>query len=83
MNIELKKMIQVGTVSAVNTAAGSARVAFPGRGDLVSNELQICKKAWPIHPGDEVLCLFLPTGNADGFILDTYYTEDDPPPGGE
>lgn len=82
MNPALRKLIQVGIVSSVNAAAGSARVAFTERDSLVSNELQICKRAWPVKPGDEVLCLFLPTGNADGFIVDSYYTEDDPPPGG-
>lgn len=78
----MKKQIQVGIVSSVNAAIGAARVAFPDRDDTVSPEMPVCKKAWPVKPGDYVLCVFLETGNEDGFIIDAYYTEDDPPKGG-
>lgn len=82
MDHVLRNIVQVGQVSSVNVANGSARVAFPGRGNTVSPELPVFKKAWPVMPGDEVVCLFLPTGNADGFILGSYHTEDDPPAAG-
>ncbi|MGN7472304.1 hypothetical protein [Brevibacillus sp. SAFN-007a] len=73
--------IQVGIVSSVNAANGSARIAFPNRGNTVSKELPVMKKAWPVKPKDLVVCLFPATGT-DGFVLGSYYTVDDPPTGG-
>jgi phage baseplate assembly protein gpV len=75
-------MLRVGTVSSINAAAGSARVAFTDRDNLVSYELPVMKFAWPVQPGEDVVCIFLPTGAADGFVLGAYHTEDDPPAGG-
>lgn len=74
--------IQVGIVSSVDAAAGSARVAFPNRGNTVSKELPVMKNAWPVKPQDLVVCIFPATGT-DGFVLGSYHTIDDPPLRGE
>jgi phage baseplate assembly protein gpV len=78
MNGILKRLIRVGNVSSINVSKGAARVAFDD--DTVSYELPVMKHAWPVVIGEQVVCLFLPTGTADGFILGPFYTEDDPPP---
>ncbi len=75
-------MIEVGIVSSVNVAIGAARVAFPGRDNTVSPELPVMKTAWPVKPGDVVVCIYTATGRTtDGFVLGTYYSKDDPPGG--
>lgn len=79
MDSIVKGLIRHGSVSSVNTADGTARVLFPDRSNLVSNPLNVMKHAWPVNPGDSVVCLFLPTGSADGFVLGAYYSKDDPP----
>jgi phage baseplate assembly protein gpV len=75
----VKNLIRVGVVSSVNSSTGSARVTFSDRSNLVSSELLVMKYAWPVEPGEHVLCIFLPTGNAAGFVLGAYYYENDPP----
>lgn len=82
MDQAIKSLIRVGEISSVNTVSGAARVVFPDRSDFVSYELPVMKHAWPVDIGEQVACLFLPTGSADGFVLGAYYTEDDPPPTG-
>lgn len=72
---------RLGTVSSVNAAKGTARVTFSDRSNVVSPELNVMKNAWPIAPGERVVCLFLPTGNA-GFVLGAYHSADDPPSAG-
>lgn len=74
----LKRLIRVGKVSSINGSKGAARVAF--NDNTVSYELPVMKNAWPLEIGEQVLCLFLPTGVAQGFVLGPFYTEDDPPP---
>lgn len=79
MDPSVKGLIRHGTVSSVNKTNGSARVLFPDRSNLVSNEMPVMKHAWPVEPGDSVLCILLPTGNAAGFVLGAFYTSNDPP----
>lgn len=74
-------MIRVGKVSSIDVSIGAARVAFPDTG-TVSKELPVLKNAWPLQVGQQVFCLFLPTGYQQGVILGTFYTADDPPLGG-
>lgn len=81
MDASGKRLIRVGNVSSINPAKGSARITFPDT-NTVSNELPVMKAAWPVELDEQVVCLFLPTGLAQGFILGAYYTESDPPPGG-
>lgn len=87
MNPILKNLIRVGRVSSVNPAACTARVAFEDRSDVVSYELPTlvsgslqAKEYWLPVPGEQVLCLFLPSGNAQGFIVGSIYSEKNKPP---
>jgi phage baseplate assembly protein V len=80
----MKKLIDVGRVSAVYPDRCTARVYFEDR-DTVTRELHIgvrgslnTKDYWMPEPGEAVVCVFLPN-STEGFILCTYYGEDKPP----
>lgn len=72
-------MLRFGVVSSVDSSNGSAKVAFEDRDSIVSYDLPVFKKAWPIEPGETVACIF-GKDPADGLVLGDFYTEDDPPP---
>jgi len=83
----LKNLIRVGIVSSINPAKCTARVAFEDRSSVVSFDLPILvrgsfqnKDYWMPDPGEQVVCLFLPSGNAQGFILGSLYSEKDSTP---
>ncbi|MGI6436414.1 MAG: phage baseplate assembly protein V [Syntrophomonadaceae bacterium] len=85
MKSQYKNMIRVGRVSSINPATGTARVAFEHQG-LVSNDLQVLvpqtlknKDYFMPDIGEHVVCLFLPTGNQEGFILGSIYSNHDKP----
>lgn len=82
-----KNLIRVGRVSSINPAACSARVAFEDKSNVVSYDLPILvrgsldnKDYWMPQPNEQVVCMFLPSGNAQGFILGSFYSEKDLPP---
>lgn len=88
--MDIKKLIRVGTVSSVNAAAGSVRVAFAAQDDMVTYELPVItrgsknnKDYWLPDVDEQVLCLFLPNtsgrGVCDGFVLGTFYSSIDAP----
>jgi phage baseplate assembly protein V len=79
-------LVRVGKISATNPAACTARVTFGDRSDTVSYDLPIIVRGslqnqdyWMPVPGEQVVCLFLPSGNR-GFILGSIYSEVDKPP---
>lgn len=83
----LKNLIRVGRVSSVYPERCTARVVFDDRDDLVSYELTPLgrgsyrtKDYWMPDLDEQVLCLFLPNGNAEGFILGTRFNDEDKPP---
>lgn len=83
----LKNIVRVGLVSKVNPEACSARVIFQDRSDVVSYDLPILvrgslenKDYWLPGSGEQVVCLFLPSGNAQGYILGSVYSKKDKPP---
>lgn len=87
---QLKNLVRVGIVSSVNGAACRARVTFPDKDNLVSDELPVLQigahgtEGYHVpEVGTTVLCLFLPNpagnGMASGFILGAYYTKLKPP----
>ena len=87
MDPVLKNLIRVGIVSSASPEACSARVAFGDRSAMVSYELPVLvrgslqnKDYWVPDPGEQVVCVFLPSGNAQGFILGSLYSGVDPPP---
>lgn len=85
MNGVLKNLIKVGRVSSVNPKTVTARVEFEAQ-ELVSSDLLILQRQTLKNKdyclpdvGEHVVCIFLPTGNAEGFILGAIYSSDDPP----
>lgn len=74
-------LIRIGTISSVNSSKATARVIFEDRDDQVSKELPVIFKrtvgtqdyAIP-KVGEQVLCLFMPNGLEEGFILGSFYT---------
>lgn len=88
--MDIKKLIRVGTVSSVNPAAGTVRVAFAAQDDMVTYELPVItrgsknnKDYWLPDVDEHVLCLFLPNvsgrGVCDGFVIGTFYSSVDAP----
>jgi phage baseplate assembly protein V len=87
MDSVLKNLIRVGRISSTDPTACTARVAFEDKSNMVSYELPILVKGslqnkdyWMPVPGEQVVCLFLPSGNAQGFILGAFYSKKDQPP---
>lgn len=87
---QVKKMVRIGIVSAVNGEACSARVTFADDDNMVSRDLPIVvigssqtKAYWLPEVGTQVLCIFLPnvSGNGfdAGFIVGAFYSSIDVP----
>lgn len=83
----LNNLIRIGRVSTVDYQKGTARVVFPDDDDIVSYDLPVLhrnairNKDYNMPDIDErVLCLFLPSGVATGFILGSVYTDTVLPP---
>lgn len=82
---ELKNAIRIGTVQSVNADKMTARVKFKDKGGIVSGDLHIIKRpvhviqamesgtkgisAWVPSVNEMVLCIMLPDGDGDGFIV--------------
>jgi phage baseplate assembly protein gpV len=88
MNAEFN-WIRVGFISSIDHAKGLAEVAFDDRAkeDLVSFPCQMLvpwssvnKVSTPYDVGEQVVCLFLPNGQAAGFILGSANSASDPLP---
>lgn len=87
----LTQMVRVGTVSSVNEKNGTVRVLF-GDADangkpLISDELPVLtrkslrdKSYWMPDVNEHVLCLFLPFGLRQGFVLGAFYSQADAVP---
>lgn len=78
----ISDLIRVGVVSSTDDAVPSARVTFPDRDDTVSYDLPVLvkntkenKDYWVPEVDEQVLCLFLPSGVEQGFILGSFYSE--------
>lgn len=87
MDPVIKNMVRVGIVSSVNPDTCTVRVAFGDKANTVSYDLPVLvhgalqvKDYWLPAPGEQVLCMFLPSGNAQGFVLGSLYSQADPPP---
>lgn len=84
---KVDSMIRVGVVSSVNRETCRARVTFPG--GLVSGDLPILVKQavgnrdfWMPEIDEQVTCVFLPNGTEIGFILGSFYSDEDERPTG-
>ena len=90
MDINNEKTIQnlfrVGKVSSVNPDNDTVRVVFPDKNNMVTAELpvlnrgsKVVKDYWLPDIGEQVLCLFLPNGNSQGFCVGSYFSDVDAP----
>ena len=80
-------IIRIGEVSSIDPAKGTARVAFDDEDSMVSYDLPVIQRNtlenhdyWMPDIGEDVLCVFLPTGSEDGFILGSFYADEIRPP---
>lgn len=78
---ELKQLIRWGTIVSVNKN-NTARVQFSDIDNIVSYDLHILvsnanKNRYQAPPdvGCNALCIMMPTGHSDGFIIGTFYNE--------
>ena len=85
-----KNMIRSGRVSSIDPKTGTARVTFADKDDLVSADLPLLvqnslknKDYHMMDIGESVVCLFLPNGLNQGFILGAHYNEKDEVPIGD
>ena len=66
----LKNIVRVGWVSSVDIEKRTARVTFKDKGEtFVSGPLNVLKNTPLPSPGDFVLCIYLPNGDGDGFVI--------------
>lgn len=83
----IDEIVRVGKVVSVDEANHTVRVEFTDRGEMVSYDLPVLVSS-TIDPQDyelpaektDVVCIFLPNGQQQGFILGAYYTGANPPP---
>ena len=81
------RMVRVGIVTQVFSNQGTVRVKFDDQDGEVSYELPVIfkktqkdKDYWLPDVGEQVLCVFLPYGIEQGFVLGAFYSEVDKPP---
>ena len=84
---DLSDLFRVGEVTSVNPAAMTARVTFDDDDGVTSFDLPILQRNTLnnhdhccVDVGEDVLCLFLPTGIEEGFILGSFYAGEVMPP---
>lgn len=93
MNIEktvnhvVGNLIRIGKVSSVNASNCTARVSFDDKDSMISHNLPVMQKNtkenrdYYLPDVDEmVICIFLPNGEQEGYILGSYYGDLDTPP---
>ena len=83
----LPDLIKIGEVSSVDPEKCTARAVFDDEDSLVSYDLQILQRNTyenhdyqMVHPGEDVVCLFLGPGQEDGFIIGSLYAGEIKPP---
>jgi phage baseplate assembly protein V len=83
----VSNLVRVGIVSSVNDAMGTCRVLFEDRDDLVSFELPVMQRQSLQNKdycmpdiGEQVICLFLPSGVEQGFVIGSFYSSQESRP---
>lgn len=83
----LAQAIRVGVVTSTDPDAGTARVIFHDADGMESYDLKVLhpkthrdKFYFMPDPGEQVLCLCLPFGHEQGFILGAFYSQADKTP---
>ena len=66
---EIENLVRIGTV--IKVTGDTARVRFEEYDDMISDDLPIVyrRRKWTPDINDTVLCLFVPYGDGDGYIL--------------
>lgn len=84
---KMANILRVGIVSSIDPVAGTARVAFKDRSNLLSYDLPVLTKNtvdnkdyWMPDINEQVLCVFLPIGLEAGFIIGGFYSKNVKPP---
>lgn len=84
-NEAIRDLIRVGKVTEV--IGHRVRVTFEDRDNMVSSPLAVLQKFTgdnkDIHVpsiNEKVCCVFLPTGQEDGFVIGSFYDENNQPP---
>jgi Phage P2 baseplate assembly protein gpV len=72
--VELKNIVRKGIVQSVDEGTAKARVKFGDKGGIVSGALHILVNQktttkWLPEIGSMVLCLMIPDGDGEGYIL--------------
>lgn len=83
----LNNLVRIGTISSINPKQAKARVMFEDRDNVVSKELNLLfqrtigTQDYVIPKvGEQVVCLLLPNGLEEGYILGSFYTKKNIPP---
>ena len=86
-NEDATNWIRIGEVSSVDPKKCTATVVFDDEDGFVSDNLPIIqrntqnvKDYWLPAVGEDVLCIFLPCGEEDGFIVGSFYADEIEPP---
>jgi phage baseplate assembly protein V len=78
--LNLKNLLRIGTVSSIDYGAGTVRVIIEDQDEIVTDDLPMLSHEYEMpNVGEVVLCLFLGTGNANGFCLGRFYYDDEAP----
>ena len=87
LEVLVRQMVRTGVVTSVVADRGMVRVRFPDNGKLVSNPLPVLfsrtqkNKAYDLpEVGEQVVCLFLPSGMEQGYVIGCPYSSKDKVP---
>ncbi len=87
MNNILQSIVRIGIVSSQNPENATVKVMFPDKDNTVSHDLAILvpqagktKDYFIPDIGEQVLCLFLPNGIEEGFVIGSIYSSKSKPP---
>ena len=87
LEVVVRQMIRQGIVTSVQADKGTVRVKLPDSGNITSKPLPVlfrrtlANKAYDLPEiGEQVVCLFLPSGLEQGFVIGCPYSEKDPVP---
>lgn len=88
----MRNLVRVGNVVSTSPdRARSVRVQFPDMDNMVSHDLRMLFRRTGQDQdagglpdlGDQVICLFLPNGDEEGYVLGSFYSDQDVPPAGD
>lgn len=76
MDNDIKNLFRIGTVTAQDEVNQTVRVTFDDLDNTVSPWLQVANRGafqddhyWMPDIDEQVCCFFMPTGNAEGYVL--------------